>query len=54
MEDILMDRTKYNDNYIKYLYKLTLLNELKQSNRITDKEHQAIKNHIIVKYNVRD
>mgnify|MGYP001291927889 CR=1 FL=1 len=53
MGDLYTDRAKYNDNYIKYLYKLALLKKIKNRQMISDKERQNIENYIISKYNIQ-
>lgn len=54
MEDVLVDRTKYNDNYIKYLYELALLDKIRNKEMVTEEESRRIKKHIENKYNIRD
>lgn len=45
---------KYDDNYIKYLGQLSLLNITKNNNLITDKEYIEMKKFLIGKYKVQD
>ena len=53
MDSFCIGDTKYNNNYIKYLYKLALLKKLKDKQMISDKENQNIENYIINKYNIQ-
>ena len=53
MEDFCTDKSKYNNNYIKYLGQLTLLNQLTREKFITDKENEHMKKFLINKYKVQ-
>ena len=54
VEDVLIDKTKYNDNYIKYLYELALLEKIRSKEMVTEEESRRIEKHIENKYNIRD
>jgi hypothetical protein len=45
---------KYDENYIKYLGKLSLLNFTRKNNLLTDKEYIEMKKFLIEKYKVQD
>lgn len=44
----------YWDRYIKYLNQLTLLNQTKKINFITDREYIKMKRYFINKYKIQD
>ena len=48
-----MSGNKYNNNYIKYLGQLTLLNQLTRENFITNKESEHMKKFLVNKYKVQ-
>ncbi|GEM_PF-4749246 len=49
-----MVKINYNESYNKYLGQLAILNKLRYSNFVSEKEYISMKDFLIKKYKVRD